>query len=180
MVKKFNKQRRQPRYLEISQRNMVSRIFIGKGSGCSGKGISCNDICIDIIRAGAYKCTHAHGLNSCACHSQPIPICDPVAATVCAKEIDDDGWAVFEWPNSLLSLKEGWYEGKINSSCSTCGEIPVRVGPRCNVIEVETIVSGPDSACFVGCDEDCGVDPCLDGKPGTVNQTTYNPGYEGL
>lgn len=183
MAIKSVKQRRQPKYLEISQRNQVSRIFIGKGSTCSRKPIDCNDVCIDIVRAGVYDCRDEPQTcyRDCCGKTVHIPKCDPNVATVCAVEIDDDGWAVFEWPKNLLGLKQGWYQGFIRSACSECGEIPIRIGPRCNVIEVETIVSGPDSACYVGCDEDvCGTDPCLDGfdKHGQPVKPIYRPTYE--
>lgn len=165
------------RYIEISRRNQVSRIFVGTGATCSKNSIRCGDICIDIVRAGAYNCSAPIQYNAC-CQPQPEPLCDPIAAHVCAVEIDEEGYAVFEWPLELLDLKEGWYEGHIVSNCNKCGTIPVRIGPRCNVIKVEEIVNGPDSLCVVGCDDNCADNICGP-KPSTASdKKVYVPTYK--
>lgn len=161
------------RYIEISRRNQVSRIFVGTGSHCARNSIGCGDVCIDIRRAGQYNCETVK-YNAC-CQPEPVPMCELNVAHVCALEIDDDGYAVFEWPDELLDLKEGWYEGYVMSGCSNCGQVPVRIGPRCNVIEVETVISGPDSLCYVGCEDECKDEVC---PPRTKDsRKIYTPEY---
>jgi hypothetical protein len=75
-----------------------------------------------------------------------------------------------------MQQKEGWYTGTVVSECSVCGEFPVRIGPRCNVIKVETEIAGPDSACIVTCDDDaCSTAIC---PPKSANtQEVYRPAY---
>lgn len=166
---------KKPRYIEISRRNRMSRIFVGVGYGCQKQSMTCGDICIDIRRAGQYYNDH-HSSKSCGtCYDGPPPACEPQVAHVCALEIDDDGYAVFEWPIELLNLKEGWYDGVIISDCQSCGIVPIRVGPRCNVIEVENIVSGPDCLSYVGCEDECVDTIC--GKSDTDGRPVYVPSY---
>lgn len=146
---------KQLRYIEVSRRNPVTKIRVGYGSRC-GPGLACEDVCVEIRRAGADKCVSKCNYhdNPCGC-TVPKPICDPFVARVCALEIDDEGFAIFEWPEKLFNLTEGWYEGHVMTDCYTCGVLPLRVGPRCNVLEVETMPIGPDSACNVGCEDEC-------------------------
>lgn len=142
------------RYVEISRRNPITRLLVGHGTPCE-------DVCIDITRAGA-KSTNCGSQcppnNPCQCGST-LQACQTVT-TVCALEIDDDGYAVFEWPTSLLELKQGWYEGTVRTGCSTCGVVPIRIGPRCNVLEVETKILGPDCLGPVACETGCQDEIC--------------------
>lgn len=164
---------KQLRYVEISHRNPRTRLFVGMGNQCFRTN-TCDSFCIEIIRAGGQDCRAPVEYSAC-CQPQPKPMCDPHVATVCALEVDDDGYAVFEWPKALMELTEGWYIGIVKSDCHVCGEFPVRIGPRCNVIEVETTVMGPDNACWVGCEDDCNDDIC---KPRTPQaKTVYRPDY---
>ena len=158
---------RQLRYIEISRRNPISRILLG-GSACNG-----GDVKITIRRAGNGKCAPKIKYNAC-CQAEEVPLCDTFVAEVSVLEIDDNGYAVFEWPAYLFEEKEGWYTGTITigNSCSNCGEVPVRIGPRCNVVEVERIVVGPDMLCAVGCDDGCDNDVCPPKKPGIGSTTT--------
>ncbi len=172
----MGKSNRPLRYIEISRRNQVSRILVGTGSSCLRNSIGCGDVCIDIRRAGQYNCNSPIKYNAC-CQPEPVPLCDLNVAHVCALEIDDDGYAVFEWPNELLNLKEGWYEAHVMSGCSDCGVLPLRVGPRCNVIEVETVVNGPDSLCYVGCEDDCETEICPTNNYNNTSKV-YIPDYE--
>lgn len=167
----------QLRYIEISRRNPVTRIFVGTGSSCS-KSPTCGDMCIDIERAGQKNSTCAPKVtyNAC-CQPEPVSQCETNVAHVCASQIDEEGYAVFEWPSSLLSLKEGWYTGTLVSGCSICGEVPVRIGPRCNVLEVEKVVVGPDSACWVGCDETCVDEICAHNTTTNTTTAVYVPAY---
>ena len=168
---------KQLRYIEISHRNRMSRLFVGKGGGCSRVNI-CGDVCIDIKRAGQESCTPQIQYDSC-CNPAPKPLCELNVAHVCATEIDEEGYAVFEWTEDLLELKQGWYEGHVKTGCDTCVVIPLRVGPRCNVIEVETRISGPDNMCYVGCDDPCETDICPTNGGRSNQQTTiYIPDYE--
>lgn len=173
------KKKKNPRYIEISNRNRTSRI---KLSG----SCACGDVEICIRRAGYDKCCPADRCqpdNPCSCDcSKPKNSCgcDLDVATVEALEVDADGFTVFEWPDELLSLKEGWYEGHIQNGCNLCGVVPIRVGPRCNVIEVETVVSGPDVLCWVGCPNGCpNEDVCLcpSSKSKSSGVTVYVPDY---
>jgi hypothetical protein len=162
------------RYVEISKRNPVTRIFVGGGNSCNSYSL-CSDVCIVIEREGSKKCSPKIEYDQCgnACH----PVCDTFVAKVCAQEIDANGYAVFVWPKELMGIREGWYTGTVVSGCNTCGVFPVRVGPRCNVIKVETHIMGPDSACVVTCDDDPCVTPiCPTGTTGTPN--VYTPAYE--
>lgn len=152
----------QLRYVEISRRNPITRILVGGGL-CAG------DITMEIRRSGSDKCAPKTKYNAC-CQIEEVPRCDVNVATVTALEIDDNGYAIFEWPTSLLSLKEGWYQGTIRSGCSNCGEIPIRIGPRCNVLKVETDILGPDSLCEVGCDDDCPTDVCKTSTSGVLTK----------
>jgi hypothetical protein len=162
------------RYVEISKRNPVTRIFVGGGNSCNSYSL-CSDVCIVIEREGSKKCSPKIEYDQCgnACH----PVCDTFVAKVCAQEIDANGYAVFVWPKELMGIREGWYTGTVVSGCHTCGIFPVRVGPRCNVIKVETHIMGPDSACVVTCDDDVCVTPiCPTGKAEAPN--AYVPSYE--
>lgn len=169
------------RYIEISLRNPVTRLMLGSGSSCDPIP-TCDDVCIEIRRAGKKDCGRDY--DPCTCHDtwdccKPCDPCEQVA-TVCALEIDEEGYTVFEWPTFLLDFKEGWYEGYVMSNCQCCGVLPIRIGPRCNVLEVEHVVVGPDSACVVGCEDDCVDQICppkykrreVDEKP------HYTPEYE--
>ena len=164
------------RYIEVSRRNPVTRILVGTGSQC-GYPVqrTCNDICIEIRRAGhGSKCPPETKYNAC-CQPEPVPFCDLNVMTVCSDDIDDEGFAIFVWPEELYHFKEGWYEGHVVSDCHECGVLPLRIGPRCNVLEVEHVVAGPDSACWVGCDDDCNDDVCPPKR--NVNMNTYIPSY---
>ena len=136
------------RYIEISRRNPVTRIMTG----------SCGDICIEIRRAGQENCFPVVDFcpdNPCQCGPKKT-MCDTFVSRVCALEVDSDGYAIFEWPTNLMNITEGWYEGHlISNNCNCCGIVPVRIGPRCNVIEVETEIMGPDGKCWVGCEDEC-------------------------
>lgn len=158
---------KQLRYVEISARNPITKMML------SG---TCGDVCITIRRAGADSCTPPPTFDSCS-NTCVKPRCELDVATVCALEVDDDGYTVFEWPKNLHNeLREGWYTGIIMNGCANCGEIPVRVGPRCNVVEVETEIFGPDSACWIGCDDDCPQEQiCPTTSTGT--KTAYVPSY---
>lgn len=168
---------KQPRYIEISSRNTVTRIFVGTSSSC-GKSCSspCSEICINIRRAGKSNCKEAEIYNSC-CGYEPKPLCDRDVATVCAIEIDSEGYAVFEWPSHLLNLTQGWYEAEVVSHCNVCAILPLRIGPRCNVIEVETTIAGPDNLCYVGCEDDCVDEICPSGH--SDQRPVYKPKYLG-
>lgn len=164
---------KQLRYVEISKRNPVTRIFVGGGNTCNPYS-TCSDFCIIIEREGSKKCSPKIEYDACgnACHPQ----CDTFVAKVCAQEIDANGYAVFVWPNELKNIREGWYTGTVVSGCNTCGVFPVRVGPRCNVIKVETHIMGPDSGCVVTCDDAPCVTPiCPTGSSEQV--TVYVPSY---
>lgn len=171
--------KRQPRYIEVSQRNPQTRILVGSGTACCHSPVY-GDVCIEIERAVSheYKGFHKHKTqyNSC-CQPECKPLCDKIAAHVCALEVDEEGYAVFEWPPELFNLEEGWYTGRILNGCSECGELPLRIGPRCNVIEVEHIVAGPDDKCWVGCPDECPdvVCPTASKKHGN---NIYTPDYE--
>lgn len=165
------------RYIEVSRRNPFTKLFVGSGSGCSNLGPVCGDICIEIVRAGKEKCEPEQKYNAC-CKPEPRPICDRHVAHVCAKEIDKEGYAIFEWPEELYNFKEGWYNAIVKTGCDECGVFPLRIGPRCNVISVETIISGPDNACWVDCEDECYRDPCLTGDEKYDNNETYIPKYE--
>lgn len=167
------KRNRQLRYIEISRRNQASRIFVGSGNICSATSIGCGEVCIDIVRKGSYNCKKVE-YDTCG-NAIVSPLCPRDVATVCALEIDDDGFAVFEWPAELLSLNEGWYEGHVRVGCDTCAVLPLRIGARCNVIEVETIISGPDSLCDAGCDPVCADEICP--PQSTPSGTIYIPDY---
>ena len=148
------------RYIEISRRNMMSKILVGSGgSSCNYSAIPCGDYSINIRRAGKDKCKTKVQVDECGT-CKPVPLCDQNVAIVKASEIDDNGYAVFVWPTALLNLKEGWYEGVITNGCFTCGIVPLRIGPRCNVLKVETDILGPDSACWIDCDDACPTDIC--------------------
>lgn len=162
MVKSNNKLR----YIEVSRRNPVTKLLMGN---------VCGEVCIEIKRAGHYDCEPKVEYNAC-CQPEPKPLCDLNVTKVCALEVNDDGYAIFEWPSELYSFKEGWYEGYVMVGCNCCAILPLRIGPRCNVLEVETVVSGPDDKCWVGCDEDCEYDLCSTKE--TSNLTTYVPDYE--
>lgn len=169
------------RYIEISRRNPVTKILVGSGTTCN-PGSSCGDICIEIRRAGQSNCNPMPSDcpdNPC-CSPEPLLACPTFVARVCALDLDDRGYAIFEWPKELYDIKEGWYEGHLTSGCFDCAVLPIRVGPRCNVIEVETEISGPDSKCWVGCEDECLEEICAT-KPATstVNQgkTIYIPDY---
>jgi hypothetical protein len=177
MVKNRNKPLR---YIEISHRNRSTRIFVGQGNMCHRVNV-CGDVCIDIKRAGKEICGPKVVYDSC-CNPTPVPMCEAQVAHVCALEIDEEGYAVFEWGDELLKLKEGWYEGHVKTGCDTCGIVPLRVGPRCNVLEVETEISGPDNACYVGCEDPCEKPICpvsggIMGQSTTVHVPDYN--YKG-
>jgi hypothetical protein len=162
------------RYVEISRRNPITRIMVGAGNSCSPYPV-CGDVCIIIEKAGSKNCKPKQQYDSCGytCH---VPQCEPVAK-VCALEVDNDGYAIFQWPQALFSFQEGWYTGTVVNECGTCGEFPVRIGPRCNVIEVETIISGPDSACWISCDDNsCNTPICPDNNQ--TEKTVYTPTYE--
>lgn len=159
------------RYIEISRRNPVTKVRVGGGN--------CSDICIEIIRAGIEKCTPKCNYqdNPCGCNNTKT-LCDPFVAKVCATEIDDDGFAIFEWPEKLYNLKEGWYEGIVMNDCHVCGTLPLRIGPRCNVVEVEYMPIGPDNACAVGCDDDCRDTACHPKYTDPCNGAdNYTPSY---
>jgi hypothetical protein len=159
---------KQLRYVEISRRNPITRIFIGGGNKCNPYAI-CSDVCITIEMAGSKKCAPKPTYDSCGNTCQPG--CDTFVATICAEEIDANGYAVFHWPEYLMQQREGWYTGTVHSGCHSCGEFPVRIGPRCNVIHVETIISGPDSACIISCDDDM----CQTSTPCTGGNNTPLP-----
>jgi hypothetical protein len=163
------------RYVEISRRNPMSRILVGAGNTCSST-VVCGDVCITIERAGNKKCKPKIEYDHCghACH---VPSCPPIAK-VCALEIDDDGYAVFQWPTELFDMKEGWYTGVVTTGCYVCGEFPVRIGPRCNVIKVETEIMGPDSACWVTCDDEPCVDEICQTPSSNTGKVTYKPAYD--
>lgn len=150
----------QPRYLEASWRNRASRIFIGGDSKCKPVPI-CGDVCITVKRAGDSQCNSVPQPNDNLCGQKTVSPCDLTVVTVCASEIDDSGYAIFEWPRELITAEEGWYEAHIEGGCSSCGILPLRVGPRCNVIEVENIIAGPDCKDWVtGCDDGCEEETC--------------------
>lgn len=175
---------KQLRYVEISRRNPVTRIKLGSGSSCNA-GTICgsDDVFILLSRAGSENCHPVcdYRDNPCSCNSYRTTCCMPFAK-VCALEIDDYGYAVFHWPKELMEMKQGWYEGEVYTGCSFCGKFPVRIGPRCNVLEVETTIIGPDSLCAVGCNDD----PCVDGPchpkytTHRDNNKIYVPNYEVL
>ena len=170
------KRNKQLRYIEISSRNTVSRIFVGSSSSCSKSCANiCDQICINIRRAGKSNCKEAQVYDSC-CGYAPLPTCDRDVATVCAVEIDNEGYAVFEWPSELLSLTQGWYEAEVVNHCNVCAVLPLRIGPRCNVIEVETTVAGPDDLCYVGCEDECEYTICGNKKD---SRPVYEPKYLG-
>jgi hypothetical protein len=164
------------RYIEVSRRNPITRILVGSGTSCCYSPVS-GDVCLNIERAGASNCTKKVKYNAC-CQAEPVPLCEKVAAHVCALEIDEDGYAVFEWPEELFDLQEGWYVGRVMTGCNECGELPLRIGPRCNVIEVETVICGPDKLCEVGCPDECPDEICPTKTKGTGN--IYTPDYEVL
>lgn len=174
---------RQLRYIEISRRNRTTRIFVGQGGGCDRMTV-CGDVCIDIERAGKKDCNGCCTPSpcydtSCGCATskcQCRTCCEKSVAHVCATEIDSEGYAVFHWDSDLLNLKEGWYEGHVKTGCDTCGILPVRIGPRCNVIEVETKVSGPDNLCWADCDDQCDYDVCSTSSK-SKTATIYVPEY---
>lgn len=169
------------RYVEISHRNPITRIRVGYGSGCGASSICGEDVCIEIRRAGQENCHSECRIidNPCGCGcGQPKPLCDTFVARVCALEVDDDGYAVFEWPEELKEICEGWYEGTVMTGCFECGKVPIRVGPRCNVIEVETEISGPDSKCAVGCEDECRDTVCHPKYSGKqISGEIYVPDY---
>lgn len=182
------KRQKQLRYVEISQRNPITRIRVGSGGGCN-HGSVCDDVCIEIRRAGHENChpevscpDNPCECHTCSCNKCHSGSCDPCTfvANVCALEVDDAGYAVFEWPDYLKEQKEGWYEGYVMTGCSCCGVFPVRIGPRCNVIEVETVISGPDSKCTVGCEEECRDGACHPkyGSGSKVSGEIYVPDYQ--
>ena len=104
--------------------------------------------------------------------------CETLVARVCAIDIDDNGFAVFEWPTALFGYPEGWYEGHVMTGCNSCGVLPLRIGPRCNVVEVEFVTVGPDCADWVGCDDGKCVDEiCPTNNKGST-KTVYVPDYE--
>ena len=162
------------RYVEISRRNPITRILVGAGNACDYT-TPCGEVCITIERAGAKNCKPKVDYDACgnACH---VSHCEPIAI-VCALEVDENGYAVFQWPTELLSFPEGWYIGTVTNGCSKCGEFPVRIGPRCNVIKVETEISGPDSACWVTCDDEPCVTPVCPTPRFGDQRTTYKPSY---
>jgi hypothetical protein len=162
------------RYVEISHRNPITRILVGSGNSCNSYQ-PCGEVCIIIERAGSKNCKPKVEYDYCGqvCHT---PTCPPVAK-VCALEVDHDGYAVFQWPDELKYFPEGWYTGTVVNGCSKCGEFPVRIGPRCNVITVETEIMGPDNACWVTCDDKpCDTPIC----PTSIENTkaVYKPAYE--
>ena len=162
------------RYVEISRRNPTTRILVGGGNSCSSYKV-CGEVCIIIERAGSKKCAPKTTYDDCG--NTCAPQCETFVAQVCAEEIDADGYAVFRWPTELMSLKEGWYTGTVMIGCGSCGEFPVRIGPRCNVIHVETEISGPDSGCIVTCDDDpCQTDVCPPKSTGN-SLPVYTPPY---
>jgi hypothetical protein len=162
------------RYVEISNRNPVTRILVGQGNSCNPYAI-CGDVCITIERAGSKNCKPKPQYDDCgqACYSAPQ--CAPVAV-VCALEVDDNGYAVFQWPRELMAMQEGWYTGTVMNGCSKCGEFPVRIGPRCNVIKVETEIMGPDNACWVTCDDETCSSPICP-TPSNKPINVYTPAY---
>lgn len=172
---------KQPRYIEISRRNPVTKIKVGYGTSCSPT-LACDDICIEIVRSGSKNCNDSccPPDNPCGCNTKKSNCCDPFVAKVCAIEVDEDGFAVFEWPPKLFNFKEGWYEGNVTVGCSNAGVLPIRIGPRANVLEVEMVVIGPDNACAVGCE-----DPCVDTvchpkySDPQCDAENYTPNYSG-
>lgn len=172
---------KQLRYVEVSRRNPITRIRVGYGAGC-GAGYICDDVCMIIKRAGQEKCHPVCNYpdNPCDCGcGKPKTLCDTFVAKICALEIDDNGYAVFQWPTDLMEQKEGWYEGHLMTGCSSCGVIPLRIGPRCNVIEVETEIFGPDNACAVGCEDSCSDGMCHPKYSGDdISGEIYVPDYE--
>lgn len=168
---------KQLRYIEISNRNPITRILIGNRARCE-------DVSIRIIRAGSKDC----GCNTVCAPDNPCTACGTSGSKSCggncytsfnpssigcctdvtvqALEIDDDGYAVFQWPNSATSLPEGWYDGIVTNGCDICGKLPVRVGARANVLKVETDILGPDHMCQETCTTD-GCDPICPTKTDT-------------
>jgi hypothetical protein len=164
--------KKQLRYIEISQRNMMSRILVGSGaSNCNSGPVPCEAFSVTIRRAGSDKCTPQTNYDNCG-NVILSANCDQNVAVVKAQEIDASGYAVFVWPATLLNLKEGWYEGHVSNGCDSCGVFPLRIGPRCNVLKVETEILGPDSACWVGCDDAC--PPGEICPPKTSSGTTFS------